>query len=291
MKENQTTEPKCPSFEDISAFLDNELTPDSPAGEHISHCPKCLARLESYRQTDKLIRRNSNVEVPEGLNDRIKAAIAREERVLHFPAHWGLIWRLAAAFTVCASVAFYALVNEEPSHTITTNSEETIRSLPAKPIRPSTEPAHHESASNYNAPRLNEMISAGSLVGASYGGSEMPVFTDAMASIDRNRKPVDIASQVQQVWSVQNIAQTTGIINNVLKKMNIPPSNIRMTEDGKSLKLMAGLTKLELVNLVRLCKSEGMELLSPSAPQPEQNVFIGNSAGPVVYYAEFVVQK
>ena len=295
MKEHLDDNSKCPSFEDISAFLDHELPPDSPTAQHIPQCPQCQQRLEEYRRIDHIIRSSIAIAPPDGLNDRIKAAIAREQRTIRFPAHLGTFLRLAAAFTVCCGVALYIITDNTtpPREPVGANREaamESPRTLAMTTPRHAPTTAADDSP-GYSPGRFNGVISAGSLVGASYGGGDTPVFTDAMATVDRTRKPVDIASQVQQVWSVRDAGTTAALLEGIMKKMLIPEKNIRLIPNGKSVKLIAGMTKLELVNLVRACRACGLELLSPTAPQPEQNVFTGNANSPVVYYAEFVSEK
>ena len=291
MKENPTDMRNCPSFEDVSAFLDHELDPASPAYAHITACPECQRRLDAYRKINRYLNTAVQVTPPEGLNDRIKAALVRENKLIRFPnLNRGL--RLAAAFTVCCGVVFYVLMDNTrpPAEPIGNDREPAVQS-PDRKMVPEVARNDDDAAVASTPARDSEFISAGSLVGASYGNSDTPVFTDAMAAIDRNRKAVDIAAQVQQVWSVKDADKTEALLSGLMKKMQIPEKNVRITVNGNNVRLIAGLTKLELIHLVRACRACGLELLSPTAPQPEQNVFVGNANNPVVYYAEFVAEK
>ncbi|MDD3118334.1 MAG: zf-HC2 domain-containing protein [Victivallales bacterium] len=295
MKENLNDVRECPSFEDISAFLDGELSPDAPVYAHIAACPRCRRRLDEYREIDARIATAITTATPEGLSERIKAAVARENATIRFP-HLHRILSLAAAFAVCCGVVFYIVTDKTVPPTVPIGNQQEVA------LSGTHDDGHAHavaSAPNASAPADivthsspdSAFISAGSLVGASYGGTSAPVFTDAMASIDRRRKPVDIAAQVQQVWAVGNTEDAALLLTGFLKKMHVPENNIRLIHNGNSLRLIAGLTKLELVHLVRACRASGLELLSPAAPQPEQNVFTGKGSTPIVYYAEFVVGK
>ncbi len=293
MSVKNTQEHRCPSFEDVSAFLDHELTSDSPLLQHISTCPECQRRLAEYRLIDEYVHRSMAVDVPEGMNERIKAAIARERRVVRFPANFGTFMRLAAAFTVCCGVSFYIMMDKTtpPVVPVGNNRETEVGMVRNVAVHRPVSNVRADDPSGYTPGRFNGLISAGSLVGASYGGADTPVFTDAMASVDRNHKPADIASQVQQVWAVKDSERTVSLLEHIMKQMKVPEKSVRITVNGDNVKLIAGLSKVELVNLVRACRACGLELLSPAAPQPEQNVFAGRADQPVVYYAEFVADK
>jgi hypothetical protein len=90
---------------------------------------------------------------------------------------------------------------------------------------------------------------------------------------------------VRQTWSVTNLA--------IAKKIflaSIPVNEKTNASENRNgdLILKVALTKKELAKLVRECSADGFKLLSPTQPQPEQNVFAGDSDTKVFYTAVLV---
>lgn len=290
--ENHTTE-DCPVFEDISAFYDGELAGDSHVAKHISECPACREVLDSLKKLDEKVRKDTACEIPEGLSDRIKSKISTLEydfkpqrKTIAFPVNMFL--KVAAAVVVCSGITF--MVMQENFNT--DNSESPYS--PVRTVHKQTSPA----SSSYNYPYYTSSssyapgggVALQNLTGASYGNSSMPIFTDVDKIIDKE-KPVKINSQVHQVWTVKNLNKAQQELSELLMGINVPSNKVKLVDNGKSIKLIANLSKLQLVTLVKTCNSRGFELISPAEPQPEQKIFLGKKESPVIYYAEFVKDK
>lgn len=71
--------PSC-DYEAISALVDDELTEDEcqQLFGHLVHCPECRRLFERFHTTRNLVRNQGEAPLPEGLGDRILAALAEE---------------------------------------------------------------------------------------------------------------------------------------------------------------------------------------------------------------------
>jgi hypothetical protein len=81
------------------------------------------------------------------------------------------------------------------------------------------------------------------------------------------------------------------IIRKVSKRLGIDLNQEQLAQTENSLKLRMLLTQKQLVLFVRLCKESGLDLMSRTAPQPEQKLFTGEENDPVQYFADFVLQQ
>ncbi len=279
----------CPVFEDISAFYDGELAKDSPIAKHIVECPACREVLDSLKKLDEKIQKDTACEIPDGLSDRIKAKLSTLEyeikpkrKTIAFP--YKMFMKVAAAVVVCSGITY--IVTQENFTTETSASPET----PVTTVQDQTSPA----PSSYKYPYYSSSsyspgngISLNNLTGASYGNSSRPVFTNVDKVINKE-KPAKINSQVHQVWTVKNLSKTQKDLSELLTGINVSPNKVKLEGNGNSIRLIANLSKLQLVTLVKICNSMGYELISPAEPQPEKKVFLGKKESPVIYYAEFV---
>jgi phosphopantothenoylcysteine synthetase/decarboxylase len=102
----------------------------------------------------------------------------------------------------------------------------------------------------------------------------------------KTAQPGVITENVRQTWSVANLAIAKKIFLESLPA-NVKTNVLRDSDGDLTLKVV--LTKKALAELVRKCSAGGFKLLSPSQPQPEQNVFAGDS-GAKVHYSAILVQ-
>jgi len=283
----------CPTQDELSAFVDGAAGDRTDAiAAHLTGCDRCRETVALYRQLGELIHGRADDTIPEGLTDRIKHAVKHAAPEpggwsLHSPALGGLIFRAAAVLVVGCSVAFYLLQQQKtpppgPQITVITAPAEDrvpLRTAPTTAIRPRL----------FDSGDTTGGIPLNSLVGASYGDIPQPVFTEAA---DRGavvrRPPAEIADQVRQVWSIAGLNEAEKTLQKFGSESKLGADRFRVSLRDGQLHLDVMLSKLELVNLVRTCRAAGFELLSPSSPQPEQNIFRGRAADLVRYQADFV---
>jgi anti-sigma factor RsiW len=73
--------PTCQSGVDLLMdYLEGVLAPDVCAAveEHVAGCPRCLAFVESYRQTPAILRRATAAAMPPDLSRKLSDAIRAE---------------------------------------------------------------------------------------------------------------------------------------------------------------------------------------------------------------------
>ena len=275
---------ESPSPAVLSEFFDGELKDSGTVSAHVAGCPRCRAVLESYEAIAMEIERQFRVEAPEGLERLIRVGIEEEQRksgarrVISFP----LLLKWAAVLAVCSGVVFYALtIGERPV-------ERAVAVAVSPEMRDGGSAYPYYASGSSGAPGGG--VALDRLIRASYGNSPAPVFTDRIEGYAADT-PARIESKVHQVWAVDNLAETGRSLREALKEMGVPSSKYKLEADKGALKLIADLSSIELVTLVKFCGAQGYDLASPSAPQPEQRLFLGNRETPVIYYAEFVGTK
>ena len=271
MKEhNDTTTTKCPGPEAVSAFLDGELPPGSKEAEHISSCPECAKLLESYKLTDTALKNALVSAVPENINARIKrrvhAKIYAEEQKkansrssIFFPS---FAFRMAAGIIFCSAVILYM--------------------IPPGPVRKGHE--RHDKPLIVQDSGAPGSVSLSDLAPVSFKESPKP--SRPLAGPDEGAV---IPAHLSQVWLVNDTAKTESTLKEISRLNGIGKADYSLNPEKDVLKIRLELTKLQLVKFVKSCGASGFKLLSPSAPQPEQNVFAGSPSDKINYEASFVV--
>ncbi len=96
----------CPSDDEIEAY-ELGIADGSVAG-HVEACQACQERLKSIALLDRMVA--EAIRPPEGLAERVKAAVARDAARPH--AHWGLSyfagWRGAAVAVLVVAICAWA---------------------------------------------------------------------------------------------------------------------------------------------------------------------------------------
>jgi len=73
--------PTCQSGVDLLVdYFEGVLAPDIRAAveQHVAECPRCVAFIESYRQTPGILRRATIVTMPTDLAERLRDLIRAE---------------------------------------------------------------------------------------------------------------------------------------------------------------------------------------------------------------------
>lgn len=278
----------CPSFEDISAYYDREIDMDSPMAEHIRQCQECAQVLDSLKLLDAKIKQDFACTVPEGLTDRIKAQLAQTpvHKTISFPVY--KLLRAAAMIAICGALAVYMMHEQFDATSPPRLAGRSDASEPHAKPAPSTHNYPYYTSNTAYAPGGG--VPLHQLSRASYGESPLPVFTNTEQTGD-NQQAVRIGAQVHQVWVAKDLQEVNRALGDILLGLNIPPSKVSITDSGKSIRFIADLSKIQLVSLVKNCSARGFDLITPSEPQPEQQLFYGKKDSPVIYYAEFVQDK
>lgn len=294
MSENETKITNCPDSEVLGAWFDGELPENSPEAEHIRACPQCTRQLQLLELFEKSLKERFISMENDDLIKRITAGVHKklEEDEKSSKSHhfMSMAFRIAAAVVICASAAVFFLQD--------TPADAAGNLTPATALASSASsgeyPYYTDSQSQLGSLTSSNSIPLHKLVSVDYSNSDTPVF-EAAKQIGKlaqsKEKPVVISPEVKQVWIVKNPTATRKLINEILNKEDIPQVYRRMALTGKTLEMSTKLNKMQLIKLVRDCTSAGYELVSPEAPQPEQNVFQGNADDPVLYNAVFIVNK
>jgi len=286
----------CPTREELSAWVDGEAgTASAEITAHVEKCARCREKAALYRQLGEIIHGRTEEGIPEGLADRIKAAIrqpAQETRrgwSLLSAGVGGLLFRAAAVVAVAGSVVFY-MVQQSPQ---VNQPAVTVIRAPATqeraPVVAQTEPAANSYQRPFDGVAGSNSIPLESMIGASYGDIPQPVFTEAAGNAPvMKRQPVVIADQVRQVWTAAKLDEAEKILTGFNNRTAKAGRRLHWEMQDGHLMLEAIMSKAELVQLVRECRAAGLELMSPAAPQPEQNLFLGRGSDPVHYQAEIM---
>lgn len=61
----------------IMEYMEGELAPDVRAAidEHVAGCPRCMAFIETYRETPRIMREATAIEMPSDLEVSLLAAL------------------------------------------------------------------------------------------------------------------------------------------------------------------------------------------------------------------------
>lgn len=284
---------KCPSSEQLSAFFDNASDLPATLTGHIGSCPACKQKLGEFYLLSLYLKHYLNAATPDNLIENIKLAIHKK---LHggsptqhrFPA---LLFKIAAAFVIFSFVLFYSIDSVKPS---------TVK----KPIQSTYQIKHPQLGSRYNdrmtpyysnehsgfmpGTITENSIPLHDIVGANYGSSNHEPVFQVNNVPDEENSTTSIAPVVHQVWVTENPGKAATILADTLKCLHIAPVNVKISAANGGFMGNVTLTKLQLVKLVRHCKQAGLDLLSPQAPQPEQNKFRGRPDSQVEYSFDIV---
>jgi hypothetical protein len=261
----------------------------------VESCERCRQELAELSKISNALRRALlDGEQPE-LVERIKAGVQEKlsrdgkgpsKRAIDFP-FW--ISSVAAGLAVCALGAYVLTHMESSGQPERSASSYEVASAPRQsttlsaPSRTALDPLEGTSLGSIDLKKLSS---------ASFDGENGAGLIAGAASGEHGKRPAMIEERVKQVWMAPQGLDVKNRIESVLKALSLTDkASLTPSEDGSTMNLSAALDRRQSVLLVRALKSSGFDLLSPSQPQPEQNVFRGNGTESVVYDANFVFKR
>jgi hypothetical protein len=288
---NESTE-NCPTLEQLSDLFDNKTVLPVELTKHIQVCPACKQKLSEFRMLELTLKRHLITSVPENLIADIKAGVHRKLDETETPHHDfpRMFLKIAAAFVIISFAIFYS-TNIFRTPTVKRPAQ---RIYPVK-MEPTVSYDNDHFTPYYSSDYSGIMpgvitensIPLNNIVGANYGGNREPVFQVNNLSNGQN-SPVTIAPSVHQVWIATKPEKAALMLNKNLHDLKVAPFNTKITEENGEFSGTVNLTKMQLVKLVRLCKQDGMDLLSPQAPQPEHDKFSGKPDTRIIYRFDIV---
>jgi hypothetical protein len=257
---------KCPAPEIVSAYCDGELSRDSAEAKHIESCPVCGNLLKSYKAIGNGLKSGVSAKVPVDIVSSIKAGVHKKLQAektskkapIPFPV---VAFRAAAAFIICGILTVYTL--------------ETVKTI------------------DEGNPALagNSEHDTNFFTADAHSGGEIPLESFSPVSFREAGKAqnVVIPDKVHQVWTVKNPDAALNKFLGFAQKLGVSIEKSAETKKKNAASVDISLSKKQLVELVRKCHSNGFKLVSPDAPQPEQNHFAGKPDSKVNYKADFIL--
>lgn len=279
----ETLNIQCPDYEDVSAFVDGELDSLSSEFTHIQSCDKCLKRVEEYRKLNSSINDILLSAVPEGFAENLLADIKkRQEQVPDKdsgkPIPFLLFMKVAAIFVVMGIVFFIFKNDDFSGGGLDPDTSDPLvfldNPVPSRSFSKLEFPPTRENASlGSHSMDIRKLMNVSS---GNYKDSDLFDFQDSSDCV------ACIQPKVSQVWSVDNLSDAEKEFAKFTDN-----SEFAKDENGNGV-IVLKLTKKELAELVRKCKTAGFRLLSASQPQPEQITFSGNQNDKVCYTATLI---
>ena len=272
---------ECPGFEELSAYFDGELDSSSLEYKHIATCKNCRDELEAFQKVSDAIKQEFLAEVPDGFANKIIIGIKKreEENSVLKPFPLKALMRVAALVIISSLIILDLIPREKNNETLQPQQKEleplvflNRSTLSNHLTSVQSAPSRSYAAGAHNAIDIRKMVNVST--------GNMPSELISLP-FDNSKKIAQIPLEVHQVWSVDSLPIAQKQI------MQLIPS-ARFARGNKSITMRANLTKKNLAEFVRHFKGEGVRLLSPVQPQPEQRVFAGNQNKKVDYSATLV---
>ena len=285
---------KCPLPEVISAFFDGTLDANSPESRHIKSCQECNKVLNSYAAIARALKSMRQDKDTAALVHSITAGVHRK---LQEPPHSSipfpkLLLRIAATVLIAGGALYFAASSmlTETAKNVAPASQPTLAAatIPNKDKQESYPYYTGSDSGVFSGATAENAVPLQNLVNVDYGSSFNPVFKMDNAAKEKSGKPVSIGGSVHQVWVVPDLKDSAATFKQMLERCSVPPKDISAAVSGNSVKVQTVMTKGQLVNLVKACKGAGFELITPQAPQPEQNTFLGRATDPVFFSVELL---
>ncbi len=282
---------QCPTPEVVGDLFDGTLDFKSEDYRHIKHCNKCQKILAAYAELDQYIKKNAQINNVEPLVQSIRKNVWQiiEEKPAKLNL-FDLMLRTAAGLVIAGGVTYLIVsqyfMSAKIEKSVSINSQLTSS---GNQIKAQTFPYYTGSEYQQLPGSNSDGIPVRSLIGANYGNKFSPVFIsekDAPGSA-----PASIGTNVKQVWMTNDIKSSSNKLHLALERVGIADKNIFLVNKNGLMQLQMVMTKSQLVNFVKNCEQSGFELMSPQAPQPEQNEFLGNANDPVYYSMEILSDK
>ncbi len=289
--DNQKQGGGCPGHEFLSSYFDNELDRTSPESIHISSCPECMMKIGDLAEIGKIIGENMRNEcsppLPEDILKKVRAKISEKEKA-EIPFYIFQFMKVAAVIVVIVGV--FAYVHSLGGNKVQVTGAAGLKTAPASTSissATSAKPNTREIASLKHLMPENE-VQFSNMSNVSTGQA-LEFRNPPQAPGAAKAEPVSIPECVNHVWTVKNLKDAAVEVNDCAVKLGIPAGGMSVSkEDDGMLKYSMNLSKKQISGFVKLFASAGNELISPVAPQPEQNLFYGNASEPVVYEIKLV---
>jgi hypothetical protein len=294
MAGNNTKNGKCPLPEVISAYFDGALEAGSPEARHIKSCPECNKVLNSYAAIARALKSMRQTKNTAALVSSITAGVHRklQEPLRSSIPFTKYILRIAATALIAGVALYFAassMLNTAPQKVAVPTSQPNLAAAAAKQDKQELYPYYTGSDSGVLSGAIAQnAVPLQNLVNVDYGNSFNPVFKLDSSVDGKSGKPVQINGSVHQVWVVPDLKDSASTFKTLLERYGVPQKDISTAVSGNSFKVQSLITKGQLVNLVKSCKGAGFELITPQAPQPEQNTFSGRASDPVFFSAELL---
>lgn len=289
--QNQEKGTPCPGHDFLSSYFDNELDRTSPEFIHISSCSECMMKIDDFTKIGEIVNRHisneSSPPLPEDILKNIRMKIS-EEKNMEVPLYLIQFLKIAAVIVVVFGV--FAYIHSLNGNKVQVSSTIGLKSAP-------------ESSSISSAPAVTQ--NSKDIASRKYFMPENEIQFSNMSNVSTGQSmefrnlpqegappklaPTSIPDHVCHVWTVKNIKDASVEVNDCIEKLGIPESGISVSkEDNNMVRYSMNLTKKQISGFVKLFASAGNELISPVAPQPEQNLFYGNATDPVGYEIKLV---
>ncbi len=276
---------RCPSAEELDDFCRAEsrrLGSGSPdVSAHLDGCEACRGAAAKLRRLQAAL--TAMMEPPEGLADRVKAAVrsGRAPRIPEAsPRPFGVwFWRAVGAVAACVVVVFALSALLRPKMSVDGPGEVAVNAPGEMDVATASAPqgAREQEAP---APVSGEQVSApnGPVMLAG-------VRRDAPAETAPARPVIHLPGQLRHVWTVKDLESARLQAVGFMKGLE----HARVLSVGeKSAVLM--LPDRSLQSLVDAMSAAGWSLVSGEYPQPQKGEQVHFDGHPVVY--EFsVVQE
>ena len=284
----------CPSLEKLNAFYDGDGSLSAieyeNVAKHVQNCVICQDIIASYDELDSdlsLLLKISDEKLAESQNN-VKNRLFEEldlapknQKKFNFVQFRTFAYRAAAVL----AFAFMGYMILDMKHDLNSR-QQTIASTEFKEteipkyVTKSTDVAknkfltqnsvslddYQESSYNYD----NQLLANQSVLGSS------------------SEEAVVIPSNVKHVWTLDdNLDSLNSTFAKACEATDIFET-LDINGDENGFEVTINTSKSKLIALVQYLKGRGMKLLSPQAPQPEDNVFYVNGDEAVTYKAQFI---
>lgn len=274
-------EHNCPTPELLSAFCDcgaveSDLEMTAIA-RHVSACEVCRRTVEAYRELDRLVA--AVCRPPAGLEQRILAAVKSSGQA-SIDRPWRLrMFRLAQAAAVVAVLALAATAVMRHVHS---GKDVTLAQHTQEPaVQIATGETEAKADSDSGAVALAEPQERLRATDSVRGNDVQTVGIDRSGA--RTAAPVAqyyLPAAVRHVWTTSDLQQSRRLLDALAKDSN---GVITWTDADGSLTGKIQLEDGKLQALVDSLHSRGLQLVSPSQPQPGNGAKVKFTGQAVTY--------
>ncbi len=285
--ERTTLADACPNAEELSAFYDQQG--ENPYAEHIDGCKYCQNQLAAFRQIEWLTQELTRP--PEGLARRINGAIRKMRNDnMAISLRRSTIWpRLshAAAWMLVALLGGLLIYSStrryQPREQVIVTAVNTAAAALANnsQIRKIETPLPDEGFTFHNQPQLNGNVETSDLRNVSTG-------MNVPKSYSSSRRHT-IASRVRHIWLTDDLSTAERVLESAARQSGCA-LDWQDNDQEQSLVAILSASDKNIQLLVNGLYANGLQLLSPSYPQPQAErkaAFTGNS----MLYQIVLVQK